>query len=251
MKNLILSSLMLVSAGACASADAPGDIDSGFRAGIAAGWTSGPYRNYTDSIILPAFSYEGNILYLRGEQAGIKLYRTQSDEITLSASLLPLRFKASDAGSHSMRALNDRKLSAMAGLGWTHTAEWGVATLTVRQRITGNKEGFTVGGSYGYPLHAGSLTVIPSVGAEYSNAELNDNYFGITQGESSRSGLRQYHAGSGTSPFVSLLAVYPLTQRIDITGGAKLTRLSDAVHNSPMADDRYTYTFITSLTYRF
>lgn len=252
MKNILMSFILVAAFNSYASNDAPGISDSSLKLGVAAGWSTGPYRNYSNKILpLPIISYEGTLVYLRGAEAGFKLYSSETDEITLSASLFPLMFKPDDAKNRALKNLNERKMSAMAGMGWTHKATWGFTGLNARQRVTGNKEGAIFGASYGYPFNFDKINFVVTAGLDYSTGEMNKNYFGITAQESAKSGLTRYSPGSGYAPYVGFLAGYPLTQSIDVSAGARLTRLSDTMHNSPMTDNRYTHSFVTSVTYRF
>ncbi|BCQ42461.1 membrane protein (plasmid) [Erwinia rhapontici] len=252
MKKIIMPFLLVAAFNSHASNDAPGISDSSLNLGIAAGWSTGPYRDYSNKILpLPIISYEGTLVYLRGAEAGFKLYSSETDEITLSASLLPLMFKPEDAKNRAFKNLNERKMSAMAGMGWTHKVAWGFTSLNARHRVTGNKEGAIFGASYGYPFHFDKATLMVTAGLDYSTDEMNKNYFGITAQESAKSELTRYSPGSGYAPYVGFLAVYPLTKSIDLSAGTRLTRLSEAVHESPMTDNRYTHSFVTSVSYRF
>jgi len=252
MKKIVSTIMLFSSFHACASLDAPKTTYSTLQLGVVAGWSTGPYSHYSNKVIpFPIISYEGELAYFRGGEAGLKLYSSDNDEISVAASLLPLSFKPRDAEKEALKSLNERKMSAMAGIGWKHHAEWGFTSLTARQRITGNKEGATLGAAYGYPFPIGQSTWVVTAGLDYSNAQLNKNYFGVSPDEASRSGLRSYSPGAGIAPYLDLLVAYPLTQSIDLSAGTRLTRLSDAMSDSPMAGKRYMQSFITSVSYHF
>ncbi|MEL0580160.1 MipA/OmpV family protein [Pectobacterium punjabense] len=252
MKKFLFSAITLVAFNSHATSTPPEISDSTASVGVSAGISVGPYRNYSNKVTpLPMIAYEGSNFFIRGAKSGLKLYDSKSDEISLSASLLPFSFKPKDAERDSLKNLNERKHSAIAGLSWIHNADWGFTSVTAGQRITGNKKGVIMTAEYGYPFQLGDTTLLVSTGLEYNNSEMNKNYFGISSEESIRSGLRRYNPGSGVSPYLDLLATYPLTNSVDISAGARLTRLSDAIYNSPMVDDRYMKSFFSSISYNF
>lgn len=63
--------------------------------------------------------------------------------------------------------------------------------------------------------------------------------------------MNRYKPGWGFSPYIGLMAAYPLTESIELSAGARVTRLSNAIYNSPMVDERYMTSFFTSVSYSF
>lgn len=250
MKPYLFAPLLLIALDAQSSVDAP--KTTYVQIGAAIGIHEGPYRDYSsEPLVLPLIVYEGSLVYFRGGEAGVKLYKTDSDELTLSASLLPIFFKPGKAEAQNFQKLNERKMSAMAGFAWNHKSDWGSTSLYSRQRVTGNKEGRTMGASYVYPIQMGKMTLLPSAGVDYSSAKLNNIYFGVSKEESSRTGVHYYDAGSGVSPYFDLMANYLLTDNISVSGGGRLTALSDSAYNSPMTENHYMYSFVGTISYRF
>ena len=252
MKILLLIATTSVPFNSYAASENRDISDSSFSVGASVGISTGPYRDYSDKVMpLPVIEYEGAVFFFRGFDAGLKLYNSESNEVSFSVSFIPFSFKPKDSKKESLKNLNERKLSVMTNLSWVHKADWGFTLLKAGQKITGNRKGIMMAAEYGYPFQLGSTTLIISSGLEFSNADINKYYFGISSDEASRSGLLHYNPGSGISPYIDLMVAYPLNESVELSTGARVTRLSDAIHNSPMVDERYMTSFFTSFSYNF
>jgi len=252
MKILLLIATTLVAFNSYAASENRDISDSSFSVGASVGISTGPYRNYSEKVIpLPVIEYEGSVFFFHGFETGLKAYSSESNEVSFSVSFIPFSFKPKDSKNESLKNLNERKLSVMTNLSWVHKADWGFTLLKAGQKITGNRKGIMMAAEYGYPLQLGSTTVIMSSGLEFSNADINKYYFGISPDEANRSGLNSYHPGTGISPYIDLMAAYPLTESVELSAGARVIRLSDAIYNSPMVDERYVTSFFTSVSYNF
>lgn len=225
---------------------------SPFKAGVIAGWSESPYVKYSNKFIpLPYLSYDGASFFIHGPEAGFKIYQSDNDEFDLSASLLPYRFRPGDTSDKALKLLNERKMSITAGLNWIHTFSLGFITSSLRQRISGNKQGIMLNVGYGYPFQLGSLTIIPSTGIEFSNNTLNNYYYGVSSSESKESGIEQYRAGSGGAPYIDLMGIYAITKSLNLSAGTRLERFSDAIYGSPMVENKNITSFMLSMIYTF
>lgn len=252
MKILLLTAMTLVAFNSYAASENHDISDNFFSVGASIGISTGPYRDYSDKVIpLPVIEYDGPVFFFHGVEAGLKIYSSESNEVSFSVSYIPFSFKPKDSKKESLKNLNERKISAMTNLSWIHKSDWGFTSLKAGQKITGNRKGIMIAAEYGYPLQLGNTTIVMSSGLEFSNADINKYYFGISPDEANRSGLNSYYPGSGVSPYIELIAAYSLTKSIELSTGARVTRLSNAIYNSPMVDERYMASFFTSVSYSF
>ncbi|EPX7408029.1 MipA/OmpV family protein [Cronobacter dublinensis] len=244
-------SIMLLTL-ACVAPAAGQASSSPFKAGVIAGRSESPYIKYSNKFIpLPYLSYDGDTFFIHGPEAGFRLYQSDNDEFDISASLLPYRFRPGDTADKALKLLNERKMSITAGLNWIHSFSVGFITSSLRQRISGNKEGIMLSAGYGYAFQLGSLTIIPSTGIEFSNNSLNNYYYGVSSSESKESGIAQYRAGSGGAPYIDLMGIYAITKSLNLSAGTRLEKLSDGVYGSPMVENKYITSFMLSMIYTF
>ncbi len=249
-----LVGLILVTAMAATTAqgaDAPTAGKKG-SVGIAVVALKAPYAGYdTDRLAAPIISYEGRSFFFRGGSVGYRLHQTAQSELALTASPYVMRFKRRDSHDPQLRQLDNRSLSGMLGVSWRHQADWGVLQANAQAEVTGHGGGVSADAKYAYPVPAGRVTFMPAVGVNYTSADLNDYYFGVSGREAARSGLAQYSAGSGVSPYMDIAAVMPLGPRWTATASIRRTSLADAVRDSPMTRGNHMDTAALSLSYGF
>ncbi|QWT22189.1 MipA/OmpV family protein [Bacillus sp. NP157] len=212
-----------------------------------------PYRDYkTDAIALPALSYEGKRIYLRGATVGFRLYNTQASELSLIASPLGFRFRGKDSDDARLRRLSDRDISGLAGVAWRYgDAEWGVVQASFQKELTGHGGGTVADASYAFPIRKGGMILTPRVGVTRNSAEMNNYYFGVDRGDALKSGLPGYRAKGGNSPYVDLSLVQMLGRHWTVAAGFRYAALPDTVADSPMVDKDSTSTIFGSVMYRF
>jgi outer membrane protein len=235
-----------------ANAQSSAQQSASWTLGIGAVWSPSPYRNYDNKAWpLPLVNYEGNSFYVRGATLGYHLFKTDSDEFSVVASLLGNRFVQDDTDDAHLRHLSDRDVSGLAGVAWRHHADWGVVQASAQTEFTGHGGGSAFDLNYSYPIVEGNLTLLPTSGVTYSTSALNNYYYGISANEASRSGLPAYHAGGGSSPYVGMVATFKLSRSWVATGGLRYSVLPDAVKDSPMVNTSHTVSYFVSLSYRF
>jgi len=96
----------------------------------------------------------------------------------------------------------------------------------------------TLSARYWYPI---SMPIDLSIGASATYADDNymQTYFGVSQEDSIRSGLRVFNASSGIKDFtVSPAVVYHLSKQWHVGAGLRYQRLLDDAENSPVVRDR-------------
>lgn len=218
--------------------------------GIAAAVSDLPYRDYkTDVIPFPALSYEGRRIYVRAATLGFRVLGTRASGLSLTVAPLGMRFRASDSDDPRLRRLTDRDLSAMAGVAWRYSRDWGVLQASFQKEFSGHGGGKMSEASYAFPLHHSDLILTPRVGITRTSAALNNYYFGVGASDSSRSGLAHYDAKGGNTTWLEMTAVKKLGHHWVVAGGMRYSRLSDEVSHSPMTDKDSAKSFFVSTTY--
>ncbi|MGY3041135.1 outer membrane protein [Rhodanobacter sp. TND4EL1] len=246
----LVATLLLAAVAPVAAQERAQDTETHWGIGMAAAVNGLPYRNYkTDVIPLPALSYEGKRIYLRAATVGFRVLGSRTSGLSLTLAPLGMRFRARDSDDARLRRLDDRDLSALAGVAWRYTQDWGVVQASFQKEITGHGGGTISEASYAFPLYKSDLILTPRVGITRTSGALNNYYFGVNAVDSLRSGLARYDARGGNTPWLEMTAVQRLGRHWVVAGGMRYSRLSDEVSNSPMTDKSSAKSFFVSTTY--
>ncbi|MGE4248415.1 MAG: MipA/OmpV family protein [Parvibaculaceae bacterium] len=113
------------------------------------------------------------------------------------------------------------------------------AGLTVVQDVAGGHEGLLAEASTGLnvPLTE-DLTSSLEASATWASSDYMETYFGVSPGQSARSGLRQFEADAGFKDAAVTLGLdYRITESIGVSGRAQYKRLLEDAADSPIVDD--------------
>lgn len=208
----------------------------GVQAGITVGATTGAYAHYDDKpLVVPALAWQGKRFFASPGSLGMYLYKEEGLRVSALVTPYTLRFKTDDVNDAQLRQLHSRQMSAMVGINAEYTADWGALAASVKREVSGHGGGLESSLHYSYPIQAGRFTWVPRVGVVHSSARLLDYYYGISDAEALRSGLRAYAPGSATSPSLQIAVSTPLGAKWRATGVVANQWFGDAVKDSPMA----------------
>ncbi len=85
--------------------------------GAGAAYNESPYRGYNENTkAIPLISYEGDTFYVRQTTLGFILSQSEKNELSLTASWMPLEFDPADNDDYAMQQLDKRDSTAMAGV---------------------------------------------------------------------------------------------------------------------------------------
>jgi outer membrane protein len=225
---------------------------STFSLGASALYSTTPYKGGEERVMpFPLINYDNDTFYLQGLSAGYYLWKDQQNQLSLTAAYMPWSFKPGDDDYGYMKQLDERRSTAMAGIRYRYNAPWGVIRTDYLGDILDNSDGFVADLAYLYPMTFDRMTLLPGIGTQWASAQQNDYYYGVSHNESRRSGLSQYQAGDGWSPYLEITALYALTDAWHASLMARYTRLSDEVKDSPMVNTSYTTLFGAGMSYSF
>ena len=110
------------------------------------------------------------------------------------------------------------------------------AKLKVRQDISSNHDGLIIFGRLGYKTSlAEKLRVNINIGTTFANEDYMNTYFGISNTQSSASGLSQFNAGNSIKDFEGgLNFIYPVYKNWTVLAFTKYVRLLNDAANSPL-----------------
>ncbi|OIQ49336.1 MltA-interacting protein precursor [Pseudodesulfovibrio hydrargyri] len=246
--------LLLASMAFCPALALADDGDKGYDLSLGAGVkiSTSEYKGEDAKVSpVPLLNYEGEYLFVHGLTAGAFLYKDPTNELSVNVSYLSQSFDASENDDRRMRLLDDRDSTMMVGAAYSLRGDWGQTKLALSADVLDNNNGFVADASYAYPFSLSFLRIKPFAGVEWTSENYNDYYYGVDSGESSKSGMREYSAGSGFSPYVGLGLKCGLTRDIDISLSTRIKKLSEEITDSPMVDKDATYSFAFGLSYSF
>ncbi|ACY62337.1 hypothetical protein YPD8_1654 [Yersinia pestis D182038] len=211
-----------------------------------------PYRGKNDRVYpVPVVSYESDNFYFRTLAAGYYLWNDSSNRLSIDAFYSPLHFKPGDSDDQQMKQLNRRRSTMMAGMSYSHIEDWGTLRAMFAGDILDNSDGFVGDLAYLYRFSIDSWTLTPGVGVSWSSKDPNSYYYGVSRGESARSGLAEYNPSDSWSPYLELSANYNINPNWNAFFTGRYIRLANEVKNSPMVDQSYTGVLWTGVTYTF
>lgn len=224
----------------------------GFNLGIGGTFSTSEYRGVERlGTALPILGYEGQWLYLRGLSGGVHLFKNEYHEVNVQLSYLPQHFYASWSDSAAMKKLDDRYSSVMAGINYRLRTELGTLAATLSTDALGVSRGVMADASYSYPIRFANMSLIPAVGVQWTDANYNDYYYGISRSEAQNSGLSQYDPQSALSPYGELTLRVGLTESWSAFVSGKTQFLGEEVTNSPMVEPSNKYSLSGGFLYAF
>ncbi len=222
--------------------------------GIGAKHASSPYKKYDDNdlVALPAASYEKGKFFWYGTEAGVKVFRRNAHSIHVGVSWKGHEFSPKDTDDLQLQSLDKRKATLMADVSYIYRGKIGIARVKASVDVLGRSDGMVLDASYRYPVvKAKKFQALAGAGVEWSNGKQNDYYYGVSQEEAQRSGLKAYKAGDGLTPYLTVEAKYDISKRWSAFAVGKLSFLNGEVKDSPMVDKSTTYYIGAGLLYKF
>lgn len=210
------------------------------------------YRGYQDRVYpVPVIDYEGDDFYFRTLTAGYYLWKDQENQLSIMGYYTPWGYRPGDSDDDRMKRLDKRRGTLMAGLAYSHNAEWGTIRTTFTGDTLNNSNGLVGDVAYLYKFDLDALTLVPGVGVMWNSKNQNKYYYGVSANESRRSGLDSYTPGDSWAPYLELSANYQINKSWNAFFVGRYMKLSDEVKDSPMVDKSYTGLLMTGVSYTF
>ncbi|RWR05017.1 MipA/OmpV family protein [Sinirhodobacter populi] len=127
------------------------------------------------------------------------------------------------------------------------------ATFGITKAVSGDLEGMLVDASLSYRYNVTTkLTLIPVIGTTWSDGDYNKSYFGVTPAHATTAGISSFSPGGGFKDVsIGLSANYRITDRVNLTASATMSKLLGDAKDSPIVfDDTQAFGFI-GVSYRF
>ncbi|MDN6276318.1 MipA/OmpV family protein [Psychrobacter sp.] len=230
----------------------PTDKDAVLSVGVNAMAVNTAYdmEDNTETRVLPGVFYDNNRVYARGAQAGIYLINDGVNQLSAYAQPSGSGFDPDDANG-ALQGLDERKSSAAAGLSYLRRTSVGGFRAQIATDVLDRSGGNTARLTYLARITKGNLTVYPSAGFEYHDADYNEYYYGVSDKESADTGVDAYTSNSSLNPYVSVSANYDFSENWAGFANQSLSYVPNEQFDSPMVDSRTESTTTLGLLYKF
>lgn len=230
----------------------PADPDAVLSVGVNVMAVKSAYdlEDSTEIKVLPGVFYDNNQFYARGAQAGAYLINDGTNQLSAYAQLDGSEFDPDDANG-ALQGLDKRKSSAAAGLTYLRRTPVGGFRLQIAADVLDRSGGNTARLTYLAKITKDKLTVYPSFGFEYHDADYNEYYYGVSDEESAKTGVEAYTSNSSLNPYVNVSANYDFSENWAGFFNQSLSYLPNEQYDSPMVDSRTDATTTLGLLYKF
>jgi outer membrane protein len=122
-----------------------------------------------------------------------------------------------------------------------------------RYGVAGGNNGFLMTGALSWNTKLGrDLALSLGANTSFANGDYMDSYFGVSAGESARSGLAAYDPGWGMRDVgLSLQLVYPFYDKFRLIGMSRFNYLLDEAADSPLVEQNAQFSFGLAIAYQF
>ncbi|WLP93866.1 MipA/OmpV family protein [Psychrobacter sp. M13] len=229
----------------------PRDQDAELSVGVNVLYANTAYDTDENEIrVLPGVFYDNNKVYARGATAGAYLINDGTNQLAATVQLAGNSFDPEDANG-ALQGLDERKISAAAGLSYQRRTPVGGFRLQVATDVLDRSGGNTARLTYLARITKNKLTVYPSIGFEYQDADYNEYYYGVTPEESARTGIAAYESNSSLNPYVNVSANYDFSDKWAGFANQSVSYLANEQYDSPMVNSRVEATSTLGLLYKF
>lgn len=223
----------------------------GVQIGLSAYHVDAGFAKYEpETKIVPTVFYESQRMYVRGNQLGVNLIKSQDKELSAYVQTAgdPYNPKNSKSDHQKLKKTNG---SIMAGGSYLYVTRFGGLQAQMATEVAGNSGGSLAKLSYLAKFKQGGLTIVPSAGVTWYDKKYNKYYYGISQAESDATGLNAYQPNADFSPFISVMATYDMDDSLSLFFNQNTSLHGNEQLNSPKVKDRTINATTVGLLYTF
>lgn len=223
----------------------------GVQIGVSAYHVDAGFAKYEpETKIVPTVFYESQRMYVRGNQLGVNLIKSQDKELSAYVQTAGDPYNPENAENEHQK-LKKTNGSIMAGGSYLYVTRFGGLQAQMATEVAGNSGGSLAKLSYLAKFKQGGLTIVPSAGVTWYDKKYNKYYYGISQAESDATGLNAYQPNADFSTFISVMATYDMDDSLSLFFNQNTSLHGNEQLNSPKVKDRTISATTVGLLYTF
>lgn len=223
----------------------PGDSDSKWILGMAAGVYNNPYIGEgSEAFISPTINYNGERFFIKDGSLNLHIAKSNGFSGGLTATL--------DAGflsdydnynrNDQLSGLAERDATVLGGVYVNHDTDLGRLSFRVLTDLGDKHDGQVANLKYTFDLKAGDWNINPVLGIEWLSDEVVNHHVGV---------FNYSHGKSSTNAFAGVRARYDVTENWDLELKTGVTKLGSGINNSSIIDDDMVYQASVGINYNF
>lgn len=224
----------------------------GLKVGINAMYADHGFKSYDNDIrILPSVFYDNKTVYARGNQLGLNVIKSKQHEVSVYAQYAGAQYDTDNVNDNALKQLDDKDSSVLVGGSYLYTSRFGgIRTQLATDAL--NKHGGSIAkASYVGRYKTDNLVVFPSIGLQWQDDKYNEYYYGVSEKEAAKTGIDNYKPDDSVHPYVSVMAMYDLTDDLGLFFNQNVAFHSDTQKESPKVEDNTVMATTLGLTYDF
>lgn len=188
-------------------------------------------ENSNKTSLAPFFYFDGESIYADFQEISWKAVQQPRYEFS---PVLSLRFQGYDPDQDAeLAGMESRDTTIDAGARFIVNHQYGSLAITALADILNKHSGYELKASWGTNYRIKRWMLDTAVGISHKSDELVDYYYGVRPNEATQQ-RPAYTAGAATNPFIELNIAYMFSRKIIFISGLELSRLDDAIQNSPI-----------------
>lgn len=221
--------------------------------GVKGGGYTSPYiGKKTYSIVWPIMDIDTGFLFLKNESVGFHLWRDSEQQLNALVQYLPLYLKPSSNDNEQVKQLDRRRSTLLGGISYQLDSDFGHIQASFLGDILNNSDSLIGALEYAYTTRVSpQLFLSPYLGAIWVNKKHNRYYFGISSGESLRSGFDVYQPNDSFNYYAGMGLNYYLNQHWSIQLDYRFYLLRDKIKSSPIVKHGYSHFLTTGIAFNF
>jgi len=210
-----------------------------------------PYKN-VHNIILPSpvIFFDNSLFYIRWTRVGMYLLGDKGSDYAWGVSLT-VQPRVYGYKSSDIKGMNERKNSLEGGIAISGKKENSHIEIMLLTDVLYRTQAWIASTEIGHDFNYKDFSFYPSLIFTYQSADFTNYYYGVRRNEVLSSSHNYYSPNAGLQVGIQTYIKYPLTKKLSVFVNIKVDRLSDEASNSPLIQDKYIYSGLTSLIYTF
>lgn len=225
--------------------------DHAFAIGFTASIAQRPFVGVDDQTTsLLYLSYKYKDFYIEGLDVGYTVFNTKTYNIDLIATPRFYEVEPAFAKNGELNGIDKTKPGYFAGISTQLTSQFAIYTFQILNDVQESKGNeIVLQASKSFNLNK-KVTLTPSFGLTYQDANLVDHYYGVQTNEVAAG--RPVYAGQSSVNYNATLNIsWNLSKHIQVLGQLKYEVLGDGITNSPIVDETSVSFFTLGAIYRF